>query len=84
MCVCELRSVGLHTLSYQIELFFSGFVGFPVGLIVLGSGPADYGVGNIVGQGGWFATIDNLKRRQTCGRLTCSAIQSNVSIAPRV
>ncbi|KEH28382.1 hypothetical protein MTR_5g089915 [Medicago truncatula] len=39
-------------------------------------GPADYGVGNIVGQGqgGGFATIYNLKRRQTCGRVTCSIV----------
>jgi len=54
--------------------FFLGFLGLPLGLIVLGPGPADYGVGNIMGQGGWFATIDNLKRRQTCGRVTCCVV----------
>jgi len=54
--------------------FLLGFVGLPLGLIVLGSGPSDFGVGNIVGQGGWFTTIDNLKRRQTCGRVTCSIV----------
>jgi len=50
--------------------FFLGFVGLPLGLIVVGPGPADYGVGNIMGHGGWFVTINNLKHRQPCGRVT--------------